>query len=433
MAHGTLGYTEGSGKNVAVDTIGGADHQIVKIGVGAEGTATDWDGSVTVSGVATAAKQDTGNTSLASIDGKITACNTGAVVVSSSALPTGAATETTVAAVNTVLGSKTDAKSTATDTTSVSAISVLKQISASVQAPPSQAVTNAGTFVTQENGAALTSLQLIDDVVHSGDAAVSKYALIGAVLDDASTGTVTENQANSLRMSSRRALLVEGVASGTSINVNKAQINGSNTSTGNGTSGSGVQRVTLASDSSGCIQSILTNIVPGTGNADLGKAEDAGVTNGATGVFCLAVRRDAPAVSSGTAGDYSEMNISGQGGMWVTPTPSVGGGWTQNSQTSLTNTKTQISSVACNVGGYIIANPNAAFTYIQVWDLASASVTVGTTAPTWTIGVPANGTANMMIAGGGALHATGFTIAATTSPTNSTAPSSNVQTTFFYK
>ncbi len=44
------------------------------------------------SGAATSAKQDTGNTSCASIDGKITACNTGAVVVSSSALPSGAAT-----------------------------------------------------------------------------------------------------------------------------------------------------------------------------------------------------------------------------------------------------------------------------------------------------------------------------------------------------
>jgi hypothetical protein len=47
------------------------------------------------------------------------------------------------------IGSKTDAKSTATDTTSVSMMQVLKQISASVQAPPSQAVTNAGTFATQ--------------------------------------------------------------------------------------------------------------------------------------------------------------------------------------------------------------------------------------------------------------------------------------------
>lgn len=43
-------------------------------------------------GAATSAKQDTANTSLSAIDGKIVAVNTGAVVVSSSALPAGAAT-----------------------------------------------------------------------------------------------------------------------------------------------------------------------------------------------------------------------------------------------------------------------------------------------------------------------------------------------------
>ncbi len=48
--------------------------------------------AATLTTLATAAKQDTGNTSLASIDGKITAVNTGAVVVASSALPSGAST-----------------------------------------------------------------------------------------------------------------------------------------------------------------------------------------------------------------------------------------------------------------------------------------------------------------------------------------------------
>lgn len=41
------------------------------------------------------------------------------------------------------IGAKADAKSTATDTTAVTMMSVLKQISASTQAPPSQAITNA--------------------------------------------------------------------------------------------------------------------------------------------------------------------------------------------------------------------------------------------------------------------------------------------------
>ena len=42
------------------------------------------------SGAGTEAKQDAGNASIASVDGKIVACNTGAVVVASSALPSGA-------------------------------------------------------------------------------------------------------------------------------------------------------------------------------------------------------------------------------------------------------------------------------------------------------------------------------------------------------
>lgn len=47
------------------------------------------------------------------------------------------------------LGSKADAKSTATDTTAVTAMQVLKEISAMEQAPASRAVTNAGTFPVQ--------------------------------------------------------------------------------------------------------------------------------------------------------------------------------------------------------------------------------------------------------------------------------------------
>ena len=44
------------------------------------------------------AKHDAGNASLASVDGKIVSCDTGSVVVSSSALPSGAATESSLAA-----------------------------------------------------------------------------------------------------------------------------------------------------------------------------------------------------------------------------------------------------------------------------------------------------------------------------------------------
>lgn len=62
---------------------------------------------------------------------------------------TGNVASTVADGADVTLGAKADAKSTATDTTAVTAMSVLKQISASVQAPPSQAVTNAGTFAVQ--------------------------------------------------------------------------------------------------------------------------------------------------------------------------------------------------------------------------------------------------------------------------------------------
>jgi hypothetical protein len=55
------------------------------------------------------------------------------------------------------LGAKADAKNAATDTTAISVMSVLKEISSLEQAPASRAVTNAGTFAVQAGpGAAAT-------------------------------------------------------------------------------------------------------------------------------------------------------------------------------------------------------------------------------------------------------------------------------------
>lgn len=88
---------------IATEDIGlGIQIQRNKVAFGIDGTATDVSAADPLpvtsaslplpTGAATSAKQDTGNTSLESIDGKITAVNTGAVVVASSALPTGAST-----------------------------------------------------------------------------------------------------------------------------------------------------------------------------------------------------------------------------------------------------------------------------------------------------------------------------------------------------
>lgn len=75
------------------------------------------------------------------------------------------------------------------------------------------AVTNAGTFVVQENGAALTALQLIDDVVSVDDTAThtpatTKAANIALVADETSPDSVNEGDLGMPRMTLERFQVV---------------------------------------------------------------------------------------------------------------------------------------------------------------------------------------------------------------------------------
>jgi len=58
-----------------------------------------------------------------------------------------------------------------------------------------------------------------------------------------------------------------------------------------------------------------TTLTPGTGAANLGKAEDAVAASGDTGVMALGVRRDALTTSASAAADYSEMAVDRFGAM----------------------------------------------------------------------------------------------------------------------
>lgn len=113
--------------------------------------------------------------------------------------------------------------------------------------------------------------------------------------------------------------------------VNVAQINGVAATMGNGVAGTGVQRVTLASDSTGVLAGVTTvatvtnvatigtSITPGTGAANLGKAEDAVAASGDTGVMALAVRTDTPATTANASGDYHPLEVDANGALWTHP------------------------------------------------------------------------------------------------------------------
>ena len=95
-------------------------------------------------------------------------------------------------------------------------------------------------------------------------------------------------------------------------------------------------------------------------------------------------------------------------------------------------TAVQVSAVPVDIGAYQILNTTAAIAYIQVFYKLAADVTLGTTAPDFVIPLPASGGATLNFSGSGwrtragsvaGVASPGLTIAATTSPSNSTTAS----------
>lgn len=560
----------------------------------------------------------------------VIASDQSAVPVSLASVPSHAVTNAGTFAVqaseadgaNVTLGAKADAKSTATDTTAVSAMSVLKQISASVQAPPSQAVTNAGTFAVQStpvtqadtfmlggvnikeinavtplmgNGVTGTGSQRVtiasdntpfaiktDQTTHgttdlvaaditkvagtaidtnSGNksagtqrvviatdqptvpvslASVPSHAVtnagtfaiqdsekladnaaftdgttkvmpVGYIYDEVAGTALTENDIGAARMNVNRALVgaiedgatraryatvtasnalkVDGSAvtqpvsiatntpagsvahDGVGTGVNPMLMGGyasaaapTNVSAdgdatriwllrsgaqaiqptfagvlgvaGNGVAGTGVQRVTLASDSTGNLATIGTSVTPGTSAAHLGKAEDAAHTTGDTGVMSLGVRKTSPTdLSAGASdGDYEPFQVNRDGGLYTVGIAAPTGGWSIATG-SIAATKTDIgtANTAGQVVGWYIYNPNATVAYVQFFNAQASAVTLGTTAPVYSLGIPGGAAANLPPGVGGLTHATAISIAVTTTRAGSTGTGSTVDYNIWYK
>lgn len=118
-------------------------------------------------GAATSAKQDTGNTSLASIDGKITAVNTGAVVVASGNITANAGTNLntsallTTAAHDAAFGTAGSADSQVRSIQGIASMTPV-QVSQATAANLNMTEASAATIATNTGNAA-TSLGVMDD------------------------------------------------------------------------------------------------------------------------------------------------------------------------------------------------------------------------------------------------------------------------------
>ncbi len=90
-------------------------------------------------------------------------------------------------------------------------------------------------------------------------------------------------------------------------------------------SGNTLRTLLTKNDGTIIIEGAVTNIIPGTGATDLGKAEDSPHTSGDVGVLSLAVRQDADISLVNTDGDYAPLQVNDKGLLKVEVAESIGG------------------------------------------------------------------------------------------------------------
>lgn len=101
--------------------------------------------------------------------------------------------------------------------------------------------------------------------------------------------------------------------------------------------------------------------------------------------------------------------------------------------TALTNSAQAIKASAGQLYGWYIYNPNASAQFVQLYNTAAASVTVGTTNPLFMLTIPATSGANVEFTNGITFSNTGWSCAATSTAGGNGAPSTALDAVFFYK
>jgi hypothetical protein len=100
--------------------------------------------------------------------------------------------------------------------------------------------------------------------------------------------------------------------------------------------------------------------------------------------------------------------------------------------TALTSTAQAIKASAGSLYGYYIYNPNATAAFVQFYNTASGSVTVGTTSPLFMLAIPATAGANLMFTHGVAFG-TAMSWAATSTAGGNGAPTTALDAVAWYK
>ncbi len=272
-----------------------------------------------------------------------------------------------------------------------------------------------GLAVDLTNTGANTNKLLVTPDLPSGASTAAKQPALGTA------GTASADVISVQGIASMTALKVDGsaVTQPVSLATNTPTLQAGSTTTVTQATGTNLHTVV----DSGTITTVssvtaIANALPAGTNA-IGKlAANSGVDIGDV---------DVTSISAGT-------NLIGD----VDIQPRTTGGWsvgnftTGDTFTALTATAQVIKGSAGKFGGYYIYNPNATATYVILYDIAAASVTVGTSTPKLVFCIPATAGANLELLAG-IPFGTAMSIAATTTGGGNTAPSTALEAMIFYK
>jgi hypothetical protein len=125
------------------------------------------------------------------------------------------------------------------------------------------------------------------------------------------------------------------------------------------------------------------------------------------------------------ASNQSTLNVT---------TVSTGSGGYSVTGSTLTNSAVNIGTANTSgvVSGWYIYNPNNVVSYVQFFNVQASAVVLGTTAPFYSLGIPALSAANL-ISPTGINHSTAISIAATTTRSGNTAPGTAIDVNIFFK
>ncbi len=272
-------------------------------------------------------------------------------------------------------------------------------------------VVGTGTFVIQEDGAALTALQLIDNVVHVEDVAHvtgdSGVMVLGVENEDQAALTAGDKDYTPIAVTPEGNVIVKQEGN---ITVNAHAVTNAGTFV--------VQEDGAALTALQLIDNVVYN-------------EDVGHSAADPGLAVYAIRDDALAANAAVNADldYTPFRVNNDGALWTQPSAGNLGGCKGFFSNDLDESEEDIATGACTVYGIYAWNATAAPLWLQIFN--TNTVTVGTTAPTFNYIIPANADSDgagvvVPIPVQGQAFATALTMAITTGVgTNNGAPGAN--------